>query len=100
MKLRKIIVRSCIGLALAFALATGAGYCWLNSWRWGSAPEAHESFSADEVALLQPSMHTLQRQLILIFRCPRSMPLLRLLSASVGKCWPRWKNALGAAWPE
>ena len=53
MKLRKIIVRSCTGLALAFALATGAGYCWLNSWRWGSAPEAHESFSAGEVALLQ-----------------------------------------------
>lgn len=53
MKLRKIIVRSCTGLALAFALATGAGYCWLNSWRWGSAPEPHTSFTAEEVAMLQ-----------------------------------------------
>ena len=53
MKLRKIIVRSCTGLALAFALATGAGYCWLNSWRWGSAPEPHASFTAEEAAMLQ-----------------------------------------------
>ena len=53
MKLRKIIVRSCIGLALALALATGAGYCWLNSWRWGSAPEPHASFTAEEAAMLQ-----------------------------------------------
>lgn len=53
MKLRKIIVCSCTGLAVALALATGAGYCWLNSWRWGSAPELHASFTAEEVAMLQ-----------------------------------------------
>ena len=53
MKLRKIIVRSCVGLALALVLATGAGYCWLDSWRWGGAPEPHASFTAEEVAKLQ-----------------------------------------------
>ncbi len=53
MKLRKIIVRSCVGLALALVLATGAGYCWLDSWRWGGAPEPHASFTADEAAMLQ-----------------------------------------------
>lgn len=52
MKLRKIIVRSCVGLALALILATGAGYCWLDSWRWGGAPEPHASFTAEEAAML------------------------------------------------
>ena len=46
-------MRSCTGLAVALALATGAGYCWLNSWRWGSAPELHASFTAEEAAMLQ-----------------------------------------------
>ena len=42
-----------IGLTLALALISGAGYCWLNSWRWGVNPEPHACFTAEEVAMLQ-----------------------------------------------
>lgn len=49
MKLRKILLLGGVSLALA---AT-AGYCWLNCWRWGSAPAPHSGFTAEETAILR-----------------------------------------------
>ena len=44
---------SVVCLTLALALVSGAGYSWLNSWRWVRAPEPHACFTAEEVAKLQ-----------------------------------------------
>lgn len=49
MKLRKPLYYAGASLALAAA----AGYCWLNCWRWGGAPEPHSGFSAEEALILQ-----------------------------------------------
>lgn len=52
MKLRKIIKCSAvISLGVTCLLALG-GYGWLHSWKWGSAPDAHVGWSADELRRL------------------------------------------------
>ena len=52
MKFRFIIIRGGLLTTALLCLLAGSVYCWTNSWRWGSTPRPHASFSPEEIAVL------------------------------------------------